>query len=293
MKNKTKRPGGRATHGFTLIELLVVIAIIAILAAMLLPALAQAKRKAQRAQCVSNLHQIYAACMIYAGDYSDYFPIWGGYDGSHPVNQIKGEHYCRYIFTDPDGSPHTPVPAIYPDRTITAQKNQWFENLGYLFPGKYAADAHVLFCPSFSNTGGGTNMLSVEAYSNPRFMSTDDGSSGGPTVRSTYLFNPRQVDPNSNDYRAYQRTGALRGHKLFAMDYLENGGSGGGMPYDQSHFAHYPSKGWVVLFGDGATKFIYSQAAFVAATTHLVTAETTQSHVEYDNVFNLLEMGDQ
>jgi len=63
---------------FTLIELLVVIAIIAILAALLLPALAKAKLKAQRVQCMTNLHQIEVALNVYAGQFNDKVPVLGG-----------------------------------------------------------------------------------------------------------------------------------------------------------------------------------------------------------------------
>jgi prepilin-type N-terminal cleavage/methylation domain-containing protein len=63
-----------ARKAFTLIELLVVIAIIAILAAMLLPALAAAKKKAVKTQDLNNLHQQAVALQVYASDFNDKQP---------------------------------------------------------------------------------------------------------------------------------------------------------------------------------------------------------------------------
>src|SRR5271157_3960806 len=64
----------RAWAAFTLIELLVVIAVIAILAALLLPALAAAKRQGNMAKCMSNLRQLGVGFSLFTGDNAETYP---------------------------------------------------------------------------------------------------------------------------------------------------------------------------------------------------------------------------
>ncbi len=85
----------RWMRAFTLIELLVVIAIIAILAAMLLPALATAKSKAHRIQCVSQLKQLGVGIALFAADRNEMLPP-AGY--GTPSGQLAWDTYInRYI----------------------------------------------------------------------------------------------------------------------------------------------------------------------------------------------------
>ena len=100
MKTNHLYPYRIRRSGFTLIELLVVIAIIAILAAMLLPALASAKARAQRMQCLNNMRQCGLGFQVFASDHNVMMPPAGWASGSDtaPSMEISWDSYLNKYY---------------------------------------------------------------------------------------------------------------------------------------------------------------------------------------------------
>jgi prepilin-type N-terminal cleavage/methylation domain-containing protein len=133
-RRRTKTSSG----GFTLIELLVVIAIIAILAAMLLPALARAKLKAQDIRCVNNLKQLSLAYAMYMGDFNKAFPHVAGND-LWMVGLINYHAQVNQLRTCPLASASTTriVPSTIYQYGTADQMWKW-SPYGTVYEGSYA-----------------------------------------------------------------------------------------------------------------------------------------------------------
>jgi prepilin-type N-terminal cleavage/methylation domain-containing protein len=258
LKMKLDVPAMRpAKKAFTLIELLVVIAIIAILAAMLLPALASAKERANRAQCVNNLRQLGLGYTMYAGDNQDKYPVTQA--GGNPVNVINGGYYTRWVAYGP-GLAGKKVDVNNPAIRFT--------DFGALLPAKMAGDGKVFYCPSLNAKGSVLGSVYYEPILTFKDSMPADGNGN---VRSSYICNPHVVDPatggSKGNLRKYSKSSQVNGRVLFGMDYIDDTqfSGAGDVLISGVDFAHSRSKGWNILFSDGSVAFSKNLAAAKAA----------------------------
>lgn len=208
---KHSRPSSLSFNAFTLIELLVVIAIIAILAALLLPALAKAKERANRIKCTNNLKQVGLAVVTWVTDNEAGNVPWRvstNLDGTLPPSGLKPAaawyefaHISNYL-----GTPK--ILACASDKArIKKIAEHWGDTSdGGFRNGGYRNNSLSYFVNIDAGTanpdGGGTvnsfESASSQAFSGDRDFSVDStGTCGSGRVNSIAAIQTRPLTGNA------------------------------------------------------------------------------------------------
>jgi len=227
--------------GFTLIELLVVISIISILAAILFPVFARARESARRASCLSNLHQIGLAMIMYSQDF----------DGWNVQNRIKyptaslPSGYTAYVTNHSDHTSNAYWPAIL---------------------NVYVKSFPVFTCPSWNRTAANQGSYGLNTYITGKNTAIIEKPSVTYAVMdwSTYQnYCSPLLMKTTNTYRYLPGVGDLTGWNCGSTDDCQSG----------RHF-----NGINMAFADGHAKWLKSSVVYAQGLlwgTHSASAHPT------------------